>query len=103
MPKKLIQAGAAESFHIVVPVGVALDRHMRCDPGKRNIGLDAPKFLQGGSGDGLFSSHARRGGQDPVGADKIAALPDSLARKPHGLFVIARDELSICGYPVINR
>jgi len=34
----LFQAGAADSFQIVVPVGVRPDRHLVRDPGKRDIG-----------------------------------------------------------------
>jgi hypothetical protein len=38
---RLAQTRTAEGFQIVLPVGVALDRHLACDPGERNIGLRA--------------------------------------------------------------
>jgi hypothetical protein len=38
MPK-LVQERAAESFQIVLLVGILHDRHLICHPGERDIGL----------------------------------------------------------------
>jgi hypothetical protein len=50
-----------------VPVASATGRKVR-----------AAKLLQRGLGDIRLASHARGGGQHPVGADEIAALPDGV-------------------------
>src|ERR1700722_4062853 len=73
------QARATKALQIVLPVGVLLDRHLVRDPGERNIGLSAAQFLERGRGDRGLSCHAGGGGQDAVGADKIAALANRLA------------------------
>src|SRR6185437_12824758 len=99
----LVQAGAAEAFQIVLPLGVLLDRHLLCDPGERNIGLGATQFTQCGLGDFVLSGHAGGSGQHSMCADKIAALAESLARKTHRLLVVPPDELSIGCDAVVNR
>ena len=51
----------------------------------------------------LLSGHAGGGGQYPVGADEIAAMPDGLVRQPHRLVVIASYELGVGSDAVIDR
>ena len=55
---KLAQARAAEALQVVLPVGFQFDRHLACNPGKRNIGLRAAKFLQCSGGNISFAGHA---------------------------------------------
>ena len=45
------QPGAAESFEIVLAVGVVPHRHVGGDPGERNVRLRAAAFGQGGARD----------------------------------------------------
>ena len=73
----------------MLTVGGALDRHLACDPGERNVGLRAPKLMQRDFGGVVLTGHARGGRQDPVGADEIAAWPDALARQVHRLVVVS--------------
>ena len=54
----LAQAGAAEAFQVVLPVGFPFDRHLAGNPGQRNIGLRAAKFLQCSAGNFGFAGHA---------------------------------------------
>src|ERR1700722_18215839 len=84
----LFQSGTAESFQIVLHVNVANHRHLGGDPGQRNIWLGAAEFLQGNRAYSRLPGHSRGGGQHPVGADEIAALPDGFAGKTHGLVVV---------------
>src|SRR6478672_3808645 len=100
---KLLQARATETFQIVLPLGVELDRHLPFDPGKRNVGLRAAKLPRCDTGDISLAGHARGGRQHSVGADEIAALSDSFARKPYRLVVIAPAELCVSGDPVVDR
>jgi len=76
---RLVQARAAQSFQIMRPVGVPLDRQLVRDPVERNIGLCAAKLPQGGGGNVILPSHTRGRRQHPVGADKIAAVADSFS------------------------
>src|SRR4029077_14791330 len=99
----LLQARATEAFQIVLPLGVQFDRHLPCDPGKRDIGLRAAKLLQRDTGDISMAGHARGGRQHSVGADEIAALSDALARKTHRLVVVAPAELCVSGDAVVDR
>ena len=101
--QQLFQACAAEAFQIVLTFGVQFDRHLVCDPGERNIGLHPAQFLERGRGDLGLSGQAGGRGEHAVGADEIAAFPDTLARKTHCLVVVAPDELGIGGDAVINR
>ena len=76
----LVQASAAEAIQIMRPVSVILDWHLVREPAERNIWLRAAKLLQRDPGDISMAGHAGGGGQHPVGADEIAALPDALAK-----------------------
>src|SRR5262249_42647157 len=75
------QTGTAEALQIVLPVGFMLDRHLACDPVKRNIGLCPAQFRQGRRRDLGLTGHAGGSRQHSVGADEIAAQPNTLARK----------------------
>ena len=97
------QARATKALQIVLAVGVLLDRHLVRDPGERNIGLSAAQFLERGRGDPDLSGHAGGGGQDAVGADEIAALPEGFAGKTHGRVVVAPDKLSVGSDAAIDR
>ena len=57
---RLLQASAAEGFHIAFTVGGVLERHVGCNPGEGEIRLSAQQFLQGGSGDIGLSRPWRR-------------------------------------------
>src|SRR3984893_18910283 len=103
MRLKLVQARPTEAFQIVLPVGFRLDRHLACNPGKRNIGLCAAKLLQCDPGDISPAGHGGRRRQHSVGANEIAALSDALARKTYRLVVIAPAELCVGGDPVVDR
>ena len=87
----------------MLPLGVQLDRHLASNPGKRDIGLRAAKLLQRDTGDISLAGHAGGGRQHSVGADEIAALSDSFARKPYRLVVVAPAELCVSGDPVVDR
>src|ERR1700692_3454709 len=50
-----------------------------------------------------MTGHAGGSGQNPVGADEIAALSDPLARKPYRLVVVVAAELSVGGDAKIDR
>src|SRR6202022_1755777 len=80
-----------------------LDRHLACNPGKRNIGLCAAKLLQCDPGDLSLAGHAGGGRQHSVGADEIAALSNAFARKTYRHVVIAPAELCVGGDPVVDR
>jgi hypothetical protein len=60
------------------------DWHLVCDPGERNIRLDAAKLVECGRGDIVLFGHGG-GRQHAVGTDEIATLSDGLARKTHRL------------------
>jgi hypothetical protein len=76
---KLAQACAAEAFQIVLPIRFQFDRHLACNPGKRNIGLHAAKVLQGNAGNISLAGHGGGARQHAVGADEIATLSEALA------------------------
>src|SRR6478752_6814956 len=100
---RLAQAGATETFQVVLPVRVVLDRYLVRDPSKRNIGMHAAKLLERGPGDFDLTGHAGGGGEDTVGAGVIAAQADGDARQPYRLIVIAPDELGHGGRAVKLR
>src|ERR1035438_2815192 len=83
--------------------GVELDRHLRGDPSKRNVGLSAAKLLQSILGEVALARHAGSGCEHTVRADEVATLPDAFARQPHRFGVVAPNELSIRGNAKINR
>jgi len=87
----------------VLSVCIQFDRQVFCDPGEGNIGLHAPKLLEGGCGNFFLSGHAGGGGEHAVGADEIAALADAFARKPHRLVIVAAEELGVGGDAAIKR
>ena len=76
LPQSLVQPGPAESFQIMLAVGVLPHRQIFCDPGERDIGLRAAQFLECSRGDIMLSGHAGGGGQHTMPADEIAALLD---------------------------
>src|ERR1700733_10811626 len=100
---KLAQARAAEAFQVVLPVGFQFDRHLASNPGKRNIGLRAAKFLQGSAGDISFAGHPGRRRQHPMTSHKIVTLPDALTRQPYRLIILAADKVGISRDAAKNR
>jgi len=73
------------------------DRHLLRDPRTRDIGLRPAQLAKRGRSRFGVAGHAGGRGQHPVRADEIGPLTDGLARQPHRLVVIARDELRIGG------
>jgi len=92
LQRSLVQPGSAESFQIVLAVGVLPDRQIFCDPGERDIGLRAAQFLECSRGDIMLSGHAGGGGQHTMPADEIVALPDRFVRQTDGFIVVVADE-----------
>ena len=99
----LDQTCTAKTVQIVFPVGFLLDRHLGGDPRERDVGLRAAQLLQRRLRNVVVTCHRGGGGQHPVGADEIAALPDALAREPDRLLIVARDEMGIGGDAAIDR
>ena len=82
LQRSLVQPGSAESFQIVLAVGVLPHRQIFCDPGERDIGLRAAQLLERSRGDIMLSGHAGGGGQHTMPADEIVARPDRFVREP---------------------
>ena len=98
----LVQTCPAETFEIMLSLGVLSDWHLFGNPFERNIWLHAAKLFQSRSGHSALPGHARGGGQYTVSPHEIATLPDAFARQPHRFIVIVSDELGIGGDAIVD-
>ena len=92
-----MQTGATKPVQIVFAIRVGSDRHMADEPGDGNIGLRPSEFEQRGFGQIVSARHAGGGGQNPVTANEVAALPDTFACKAYRLVIVAPDKVGVSG------
>src|SRR5690349_19294691 len=98
-----LESSASEAFEIGPAIGVMTDRHLRCDPCKRNVRLGAAQLDQRRLCRFRVAGTSGSRDKDAVGADKIGALAQGLARQAHGFIVMAAEELGVSIDPHVNR